>query len=247
MSLFPHYGTGSFSDSSSSIPESTLIYRAFCPQSRTVILGMNEMHYSCHKKVEGVGEKNAYASEYNPQGVLPVLHLHHHDHEIASGVLIALYLRDLDTTPQNFSLWGHDMETALEIRRLWMWFEVAFFQEIIYGLLYERFILPRIHVGHIRRSEVVQNSRRQIKDHLGYFDSLLESRSFLAGDRISWADCAGAAHVSLLEYFGEVEWSSYSSLKTWYRRIKSRPSFRNFLQEVLPEVGPHPSYPILDF
>jgi glutathione S-transferase len=45
--------------------------------------------------------------------------------------------------------------------------------------------------------------------HLGYIDGLLQTRDWLAGRRMSLADFAAAAHLSVIDYFGDVPWKDF--------------------------------------
>ena len=40
---------------------------------------------------------------------------------------------------------------------------------------------------------------------------------------------AAAAHLSAVDYLGDVPWDEDETAKNWYARIKSRPSFRTLL------------------
>ena len=51
---------------------------------------------------------------------------------------------------------------------------------------------------------------------------------------MSYADLAAAAHLSAVDYLGDVPWSEDEAAKTWYARMKSRPSFRPLLADTLP-------------
>jgi glutathione S-transferase len=75
----------------------------------------------------------------------------------------------------------------------------------------------------------------------------VRTRDWLAGDTLSYADLAAAAHLSATDYLGDVPWSEDEAAKTWYARVKSRPSFRALLAETLPGVPASPSYADLDF
>jgi glutathione S-transferase len=44
-----------------------------------------------------------------------------------------------------------------------------------------------------------------------------------------------------------VEWAAVPDLRTWYARLKSRPSFRPLLADRLDAVRPSPHYANLDF
>ena len=76
---------------------------------------------------------------------------------------------------------------------------------------------------------------------------LAQTRNFLAGDRLSYADLAAAAHLSAIDYLGDVPWSEDDGAKHWYARVKSRPSFRGILADRLPGLTPSPVYADLDF
>jgi glutathione S-transferase len=96
-------------------------------------------------------------------------------------------------------------------------------------------------------SKVLRTSRANIRQHMKYLSWLAGSRTWLAGDRISYADLAAAATVSVLDYLGEIDWSDAPSAKEWYQRLKSRPSFRPLLAERVRGVTPVPHYADLDF
>jgi glutathione S-transferase len=61
------------------------------------------------------------------------------------------------------------------------------------------------------------------------------------------ADLAAAAHISVLDYFGDVDWRRYPEAKLWYMKLKSRPSFRPLLSDVLVGMPPASLYSNLDF
>jgi glutathione S-transferase len=90
-------------------------------------------------------------------------------------------------------------------------------------------------------------ARSNIRYHLNYIGWLMGNRHWLAGDRLSYADLAAAAHLSVADYLGDVPWSENEAAKHWYARVKSRPSFRPLLQDVIPGVPPAASYADLDF
>ena len=64
---------------------------------------------------------------------------------------------------------------------------------------------------------------------------------------MSLADFAVAANISVIDYFGDVPWRDFPALKTWYMRIKSRPSFRPLLADRWPGLAPASYYDDLDF
>ena len=75
----------------------------------------------------------------------------------------------------------------------------------------------------------------------------MRERDWLAGNQLSFADLAAAAHLSAVDYLGEVPWKEDEAAKNWYARVKSRPSFRPLLAETVAGLPPAPSYTDLDF
>ena len=76
---------------------------------------------------------------------------------------------------------------------------------------------------------------------------LLEHRRWLAGEVMTLADFAAAAHFSTLDYLSDVDWSRSNAVKDWYAKIKSRPAFRNLLADQVSGFLPPVHYNDLDF
>jgi glutathione S-transferase len=89
--------------------------------------------------------------------------------------------------------------------------------------------------------------REALRSHLVYVESLLENRDWLAGRRLSLADFAAAAQLSVIDYFGDVPWRDFSGVAAWYMKIKSRPAFRPLLADRWPGLAPAAHYDDLDF
>ena len=86
---------------------------------------------------------------------------------------------------------------------------------------------PAIRAGHAN-----------IHYHLDYIGFLTEKRKWLAGDNFSLADIAAAAHLSAIDYIGDVPWEEHSAARTWYNKIKERPSFAPLLEDRIPGFAP---------
>ena len=56
-----------------------------------------------------------------------------------------------------------------------------------------------------------------------------------------------AAHLSALDYLGDVPWADHSGAKDWYARFKSRPSMRAILSDLISGIRPPAHYADLDF
>jgi glutathione S-transferase len=144
---------------------------------------------------------------------------------------------------------GNAMQRA-EVRRLVAWFDVKFYTEVTEPLLTEKVISRFVNSSHRSGSPDmgrVRRARETLKAHLDYISMLVEERSFLAGEHVSLADLAAAAHLSAIDYLGDIPWADQPVVQTWYARIKSRPSFRVLLSDTIPGLPPSAHYANLDF
>ena len=96
-------------------------------------------------------------------------------------------------------------------------------------------------------TDIIRAGRANLRYHLSYIEHLLERREWLAGDTLSFADLAAAGQLSVLDYLGEVPWDEDGNAKTWYARVKSRPSFRTLLADAMRGLPPAANYLDLDF
>ena len=87
----------------------------------------------------------------------------------------------------------------------------------------------------------------RLRDHLDYIGTLADHRSWLAGEKLSIADLSAASHLSVIDYLGDIPWADFPVAKTWYQRIKSRPSFRPLLSDAVRGMPLLPAYADLDF
>src|SRR5215472_6054651 len=138
----------------------------------------------------------------------------------------------------------------IEVRRLMNWFNDKFFEEASGPLVTERVYkrhVPAAAGGGPPDTETLRAAKSNIKYHLAYIGWLVRRRDWLAGDNLTYADLSAAAHLSVADYLGDVPWDEDETAKSWYARIKSRPSFRGLLAEALPGLAPSKTYADLDF
>ena len=89
---------------------------------------------------------------------------------------------------------------------------------------------------------------RNIRYHLAYIGWLVRTRDWLAGERMTYADLAAAAHLSSIDYLGDVPWNEDDAAKVWYARVKSRPVVPSAAGgERTPGIPPSKTYADLDF
>ncbi|HTV71719.1 MAG TPA: glutathione S-transferase family protein [Rhizobiaceae bacterium] len=186
----------------------------------------------------------------NPAGTLPVL-LAEGDAPICGASVIAEYLDETrGVLKRDRRLFAEDPMDRAEIRRLVEWYLDKTENEVTRHLVRERVLKPMIpgsQGGGSPDAAAIRAARANVKQHLKYTNWLAGTRNWLAGDRISYADLAAAASLSVLDYLGEISWSDNPAARDWYSRVKSRPSFRSLLSDRVRGLTPAPHYADLDF
>lgn len=133
-----------------------------------------------------------------------------------------------------------------ETWRLFEWVTSKFNDEIT-RYVFEEKIAKRDQRGATPDTAVLRAAKANLAEHLLYFNWLFATRRWIAGDEMSLADFALAAHVSSLDYIGDVDWGAAGEMRDWYSRIKSRPAFRTLLNDRVLALPPHKGYADLDF
>ena len=94
---------------------------------------------------------------------------------------------------------------------------------------------------------VLRVAKANLTEHLLYFNWLFATRQWIAGETMTLADFALAAHLSSLDYMADVAWETSAETRQWYARIKSRPAFRTLLNDRVAGMPAAPGYADLDF
>lgn len=162
---------------------------------------------------------------------------------LSDSTAIVEYLEDVQPDPP--LLPGPPIDRA-EARRLSQWFDGKFHTEATAIFLHERIYKRMRGLGH-PDSARLRLAAANLRAHLDYLAWMAERRRWLAGDRMSVADFAAAAHLSVLDYTADVPWDHAPPAKDWYARIKSRPAFRELLTDRAPATPPSAHYADLDF
>ena len=139
-----------------------------------------------------------------------------------------------------------DAKQKAEIRRLTEWFDDKFYREVEKTLVYEK-VYKRFKQGSAPDSKALKIAYNNLNFHMEYIDWLCENRNYLAGSCLSLADITAAAHLSVIDYLGDVPWEGYKNAKLWYSKIKSRPSFKDILKDNIKGILPAKHYSNLDF
>lgn len=220
-----------------------LYHVALCPFSRKIRICLHEKGVEFKLQVEKVWERRPQFLALNPAGQVPVLADEDDGLVLAESSAIVEYLEEEHPKP---ALLGGDARGRAEIRRLALWFDLKFDREVTRNLVGEKLMKRFLGLGH-PNSEAIRAGHSNFAIHLDYITYLMERRSWLAGEEMSLADIAAAAHMSCLDYIGDVPWEDYPAVKDWYVRIKSRPSFRPLLADHIAGLPPPKHYANLDF
>lgn len=218
-----------------------LYHLPLSPFCRKVRLHLAEKKIECELIEERYWERDPDFLRRNPAGKIPVLKM---DGKImAESSAICEYIEEKYPEPP---LMPETPEDRFEVRRLISWFDDKFHHEVTSKLLYER-VNKKIMRQGFPDSTNVKAGAKAIKYHLDYLHWLLDHRRWLAGDMMTMADFAAAAHLSALDYISDVDWNRSEPVKDWYAKIKSRPAFRNILADQVSGFPPPTHYANLDF
>jgi glutathione S-transferase len=223
-----------------------LFHFAFDPGSRAVRLALGEARMEFSETPVRPWEDGCPVAAMNPSGMPPVLQVTDAGKDPLTLCEPAAILGWLEERTSEPFLLPVDAAERAEVRRLLAWFERRFTDEVNAVLLHERMEKPLLRLGP-PEARALRAGREALKAHLTMMEGLLTRRDALAGRRISQADIVAAAHLSVLDYFGEVSWAAYPAVKTWYMKLKSRPSFRPLLADRFPGVQASAWYHDLDF
>ena len=220
----------------------TLYHLWLSPFCRKVRIALAEKALDFDLEIERVWQRRDEFLRLNPAGSVPVL-VEPDGAALAESSVVCEYLDEVYPYPP---MLGATPAARAETRRLVAWFDGKFHREVTDNLLTEKLDKRFMGMGG-PDSAAIRAGHDNIGTHLDYIGYLSERRSWLAGDTLSLADAAAAAHVSALDYLGDVPWDDHPRAKDWYARIKSRPSFRPLLEDRIPGLPPPKHYADLDF
>jgi glutathione S-transferase len=217
----------------------TLFHQLLCPHSRYVRLILGEYGLDARLVDERFWDRREEFLVLNPAGEVPVL-VEEGQPPVPGAAVIAEYLDETRRGEhQNGRLLPASPGGRVEVRRLASWFNDKFHAEVSGPLVRER-VFKRFMTaeqgGGPPDTDVIRACRTNIRYHLAYV-------GWLAGTR----DLAGAAHLSVCDYLGDVPWETNDAAKGWYARVKSRPSFRALLADTMAGIPPSKTYGDLDF
>ncbi len=221
----------------------TLHHQWLDPFSRKIRIVLAEKKLAFEMVAENAWEETPDLAALNPACDVPVL-VEPNGAVLSDSTAIAEYLDECHLEPP---LLGSDLLIRAEVRRLVGWFDVKFNRDVTITLVGEKLFKRQIGIPGGPDSKLLRIGYGAIRENLDYIGWLIERRKWLAGETFSLADITAAAHLSCVDYIGDVPWDDFPAAKDWYARIKSRPSFRPLLSDHLPGIPPPRHYADLDF
>jgi glutathione S-transferase len=215
------------------------------PASRQVRLALGEKRLTFTDVVVRPWERAPGFMALNPSGLTPVLVEGKGDSAIVVAESRAI-LEHLEEAAPEPALMGRSPAERAETRRLLQWFDRKFDFDVNALLLHEKMEKRLLSLG-APDLGALRRGREALRAHLVYIEGLLTTRDYLAGSRLGLADFAGAANLSVIDYFGDVPWRDFPAAQTWYMKLKSRPCFRPLLADRWPGLVPAGHYDDLDF
>ena len=214
-----------------------------CPFSRKVRLLLGEKGIGYDLVRESPWEMRDEFLDLNPAGTTPVVVDQEKGVTLIDSQAICEYFEE---TVEKFPLISGTAAGRAEVRRLTAFFDQNFYGDVVGPLLHERMkkrLIERVSPD----ARVLREAMRRANVHMDYMDYLLDHRSWMAGGTLSLADIATAAHLSVADYLGGIDWAGHEPVKRWYAGFKSRPSFRPLLSERMEVITPPTHYEKPDF
>lgn len=218
-----------------------LIQHAVSPFCRKIRIAMGEKKMLFVLKDEEPWNLSEDVFKLNPAGELPIFL--NDGNVVAGNYAISEYLEELNKETR---LMPEDIRQRAEVRRLIEWFDEKFYRDVYRNIVYEK-VHKRFAKGLAPDSKILKIGLNNLNFHLEYIDWLTERRNYLGGEELTMADIAAAAHLSIIDYLGDVPWEGYRNAKVWYSKMKSRPSFKDILKDNIKGILPAKHYADLDF
>ncbi len=181
--------------------------------------------------------------DMNPAGQTPVLA------ETARGTILVdsnAICEYFEETVEKAPMIPGTAVNRAEVRRLVAWFDDRLYRDVVGPLIEER-MRKRLVSRDPPDTKVLREAMKVANSHLDYIDYLLDHRRWLAGPVLSLVDLTAAAHLSVADYLGGLDWRGHKQTTEWYSVMKSRPSFRPLLGERMEVIAPPAHYDKVDF
>jgi len=197
-----------------------LFYFPIAPNPTKVRIYLREKGLALEEVLVNLGAREQKSPEYlarNPLGALPALELDD-GNTLTESLAIIEYLEELHPTP---SMWGSTPLERARARELERICESGVLQPIAR-------IIHATHspLGLPPRPQVAAASQEILDKVLPVLDARIGAGPFVAGSRVTVADCTLSAAYGFAE-FAEVELDrKHANLAAWRARFRERPSVK---------------------
>jgi glutathione S-transferase len=184
--------------------------------------------------------------EINPAATVPIL-IETGQAPIVGVLAVIHAIEDRYSPSAVAGLFPANPSDRAEMWRLLEWVLVKFNDEVTRYIVEEKIVKRDRRSGLTPEPSVLRAAKANLVEHMLYYNWLFATRHWMAGDTMTLADFALAAHLSSLDYMGDVHWETSIETRDWYARIKSRPAFRPLLGDRVAGMPAHAGYADLDF
>lgn len=212
------------------------------PSSRYVRLQFGEYNIEVSMQTRVPWDVSEELIALNPAASLPIFE----DEDQATVPGARVICEWIEEVYQGAYLMPAGPAERAEVRRIIDWFEDKFSREVSEPIIKER-VFKHFEKDQPISSQILRQAIANAHVHMGYINFLAGQEAWLAGRSVSLADMAAAAHLSVLDYFGDIKWEDFPDAKTWYMKMKSRPAFRSLLSDVVVGLAPSVHYTVIDF
>lgn len=216
-----------------------------CPFSRKIRVVLNEKNIAYTLKEEKFWERKKEFLKLNPAMQVPVLVERKDNNYFILSNSHAIYQYLEEKHPKSPLNEASPQKKALNLQ-ISLWFDEKLFNEVTKYLLQEKII--NFYTKNITpSSKIIRLAKHNLILHMEYIKLLTRNHDYLAGKNFSMTDISAASQISIIDYFGEIEWQKYPEVKQWYSLIKSRPGFRVLLKDSVVGFNPPEYYTNPDF
>ena len=222
-----------------------LLHHKLDPASRLVRLMLAEYGVEAELEQASLWKRSKNLDAIDPAAVLPLL-LNDEMSAVIGPSACINYIEDTFAPGSETNLIPANAGDRAEMWRLYDWVMGKFNDEITRYLLEEK-IGKREQKHGAPDPSSLRAAKANLTEHMQYFAYLFATRRWVAGDAMTLADFALAAHLSALDYLGDIDWAASGETGSWYARIKSRPAFRTLLGDRVVGMPAAATYADLDF
>ena len=194
----------------------------FAPNPRKVLIYLKEKNISDIEIIDlDLGKLEHKTPEYRaiaPNSRVPALQLDD-GKVILETTAMCRYLECLYPEPNMFG------ESPIEIASIEMWYSRVSFELMVPLMHGFRHTHPHMSTMENQNEEYGLAQRKLGIKELENYDTIIQSREFIAGDRFTYADLQMVTSLQFLVRLNKLDIEDYGNLNEYIIQVSSRPSF----------------------